>query len=240
MIVIPAIDLLDGKVVRLSQGDYNKSSVYAADPVALAIRLEEQGFTHLHLVDLNGAREGKVVHGGVVKSIVSKTKLTLDFGGGIRSQEEVAALIEMGVKRINCGSLAIKKPEKIIEWLRVFGPEKIILSADVRNKKISVSGWTENTAVGLSDLIKQFITHGLQFVTCTDITRDGMLSGPALELYADLLKEFNDLKLIASGGIRSSKDLISLREAGLYGAITGKALLEGQMDAAELKSKHLL
>ena len=240
MIVIPAIDLLDGKVVRLSQGDYTKSSIYATDPVELAKNLEEQGFTHLHLVDLNGAREGKIIHAGVVKKIALETRLTIDFGGGIRSNEDVAALMEAGVTRINCGSLAIKQPEKIIEWLRVFGSEKIILSADVRSKKISVSGWTENTAVGLSDLIKQFIPHGLQFVTCTDITRDGMLSGPALELYTELLGEFNEIKLIASGGIRTSEDLISLREAGLYGAITGKALLEGQLDAAELKSKYLL
>lgn len=240
MIVVPAIDLLDGKVVRLQQGDYTKSSVYGDDPLELANKLEHQGFRHLHLVDLSGAREGKIIHGDLVKKITKETKLMVDFGGGIRSDADVEWLLDAGVNQINCGSIAVKNPETVIGWLQRFGPDKIMLSADAKDNKVAVSGWTESTAMTISELIKKFLPYGLQYVTCTDIGRDGMLTGPAMDWYRALLAEFDGLKLIASGGIRSAEDLIGLRAGGLYGAVTGKALLEGQINANELKELSLL
>lgn len=236
MRIIPAIDIIDGQCVRLSQGDYAQKKVYETNPVAVARSFEEAGLEYLHLVDLDGAKQGKVTNWKVVEAICKNTSLKVDFGGGIKTKSEIRQLLELGVKQVNLGSVAVKEPEKVSIWIDEFGADKIILSADVREERIAISGWTETSSLSIQDFIANYQTIGITYVTCTDISKDGMLAGPNIDLYTKLLKQFPSLNLIASGGVSSLDNLKQLKAAGLYGAIVGKAIYEGRIGLTELQT----
>lgn len=240
MIIFPAIDIIGGKIVRLEQGDYSRQSTYGDHPLELARRFESEGFTHLHLVDLDGAREGRLVNDSVVRTICSETGLQVDAGGGIKTADDARRLFDLGVRQINIGSMAQRNPKAFEQLLITFGPDRIILSADVRNGRIAVNGWKDETQTTIEELIMRYRASGLCYVTCTDISRDGMLGGPATSLYESLIRQFPDVRIIASGGVAGASDLIGLKKTGCYGAITGKALLQGRITAEELTSNQLL
>ena len=237
MRLIPAIDLLGGQCVRLKQGDYDDSTEYSSDPIAVAQNLWEEGFRHLHLVDLDGARKGAIQQLPLVEKICAATELSVDFGGGVKSRSDLDEALAAGCQQVGIGSLAVWEPEVILTWLQEIGPERIILTADVRDLKVAVSGWSETSALHLFDHLDRFMEAGLRYCICTDIARDGMLQGPSLELYQSLLARYPDLQLIASGGISSEADLQELQAIGCAGAIFGKAYYEGLLTASELQEK---
>lgn len=234
MKVIPAIDIIDGKCVRLKQGDYAQKKVYNENPLEVAKSFEDAGLTHLHLIDLDGAKAGKVTSWAVVQHITSHTNLQVDFGGGIKTTEEIARLLSLGVHQVNIGSIAVKEPEKTTDWLKQFGADKIILSADVKNEIISINGWQENSSISIVTFLKDYIQKGIEHVTCTDISTDGMLTGPNIELYKKILLSFPQLHLIASGGVSCLEDLHELKRIGVDGVIVGKAIYEGKISLNEL------
>jgi phosphoribosylformimino-5-aminoimidazole carboxamide ribotide isomerase len=234
MRIIPAIDIIDGKCVRLTQGDYAQKKIYNENPLEVARRFEDAGIEYLHLVDLDGAKAGKVVNWGVIESITSNTKLAIDFGGGIKTDDEIRKLFDAGVKQVNLGSIAVKQPELVTTWIKKYSAAKIILSADVKNELVSISGWTENSAIDITDFIVDHVKHGIKYVTCTDISTDGMLQGPNINLYSKLLKTFSGINLIASGGVSSLEDLNKLKEIHVDGVIIGKAIYEGRIKLEEL------
>jgi phosphoribosylformimino-5-aminoimidazole carboxamide ribotide isomerase len=236
MRIIPAIDIIDGKCVRLTQGDYSKMKVYRQDPVDVAKEFEDADLEYLHLIDLDGAKKGKVVNWKVIEEIQSKTALLVDFGGGVKSTEDVESLIDLGINQVNIGSLAVKQPELFKEWLYEYGSENFILSADVKGNEVMINGWVENSTLLLTDLVNLFSKDGLEYLCCTDIKTDGMLSGPNFELYKNLRTQFPALKLIASGGISSLEDLDDLHNLKVDGAIVGKAIYENKITLHELKS----
>jgi phosphoribosylformimino-5-aminoimidazole carboxamide ribotide isomerase len=236
MRIIPAIDIIDGKCVRLTQGDYAKMKVYRQDPVDVAKEFEDADLEYLHLIDLDGAKKGKVVNWKVIEEIQSKTALLVDFGGGVKSTEDVESLIDLGINQINVGSLAVKQPDLFKEWLHAYGAENFILSADVNGNEVMINGWIENSTLLLTDLVNTFLVDGLEYLCCTDIKTDGMLSGPNFELYKNLRTQFPALKLIASGGISSLEDLDDLYNLKVDGAIVGKAIYENKITLHELKS----
>lgn len=235
MRIIPAIDIIDGKCVRLTQGDYGQKKVYNENPLEVAKSFEDAGLNYLHLVDLDGAKAGTVVNWPVVSEITSKTNLKVDFGGGIKKEKDILELLALGVKQVNLGSIAVKEPEIVYGWIKKFGADKIILSADVKYEKIQISGWQENAAIAINDFIERFQTNGTKYVTCTDISTDGMLAGPNINLYKKLLKLFPEIKLIASGGVSSIHDVNELNALGLDGVIIGKAIYEGKIQLEDLK-----
>ena len=232
--IIPALDILGGKCVRLSQGDYARSTVYNADPVEVALMFEDAGISRLHLVDLDGAREKHIVNHGVLERIALKTGLVIDFGGGLKSSEDLRIAFESGAAMVTGGSIAVREPEVFAAWIRDYGSEKIILGADARGGKIAVAGWQETSETELLPFINKWVEQGIQTVISTDITRDGMLTGPSLDLYREILERLPGLGLIASGGISSMEDIYRLTEAGVPGAITGKAIYEGKIDLKEI------
>lgn len=234
MRIIPAIDIIDGKCVRLTQGDYAQKKVYNENPLDVARSFEAAGLTHLHLVDLDGARQGKVVNWPVIESITKGTSLRVDFGGGIKTTEEIDRLISLGVRQVNLGSVAVKEPEKITAWLEQFGAKHIILSADVKNEMISINGWQHDSTINIVTFLRDYIQRGIEHVTCTDISTDGMLSGPNIDLYKKVLLNFPQLNLIASGGVSVIDDLHELRSIGVDGVIVGKAIYEGRITLDEL------
>jgi phosphoribosylformimino-5-aminoimidazole carboxamide ribotide isomerase len=234
MRIIPAIDIIDGKCVRLTQGDYAQKKIYHENPLDAARSFEAAGLTHLHLVDLDGAKHGKVINWEAIESIVKGTALNVDFGGGIKTTEEIERLIDLGVCQVNLGSIAVKQPDKITEWLEQFGHKRIILSADVKNEMISINGWQHDSAISIVTFLRDYIQRGIENVTCTDISTDGMLSGPNLELYKKVLLSFPQLNLIASGGVSTLEDLNELRTIGVDGVIVGKAIYEGIISLEEL------
>lgn len=236
MRILPAIDLIDGKCVRLTQGDYAQKKVYNENPAAVAKEFEEAGLTYLHLVDLDGAKAGKVINWKVVEAITSTTKLRVDFGGGIKTEEEIQRLFDLNVRQVNIGSIAVKQPEKVYEWAKRFGAEKIILSADVKGESVAISGWQENSNINIFDFVQQYAAHGIQYVTCTDIGVDGMLSGPNVDLYKKLLQKFPTLKLVASGGVGAFEHVTSLVPTGVDGVIIGKAIYEGKVTLKQLST----
>lgn len=241
MIVIPAIDIIDGKCVRLSQGDYQLKTVYHENPVEVALQLEAAGITHLHLVDLDGAKTHHIVNHAVLKSITSQTKLQVDFGGGIKSDADIQLAFDCGAAQITAGSVAVKSRETALRWIQTYGAEKIILGADVLNEQIAVAGWQEKSKVQLFDFLNDYTNEGIEYVICTDIAKDGMLQGSSISLYRKIIQQFPSLKLIASGGVSSVQELHTLRDAGLYGAIVGKALYEGKITMqalADFKTKQ--
>jgi phosphoribosylformimino-5-aminoimidazole carboxamide ribotide isomerase len=239
MLIIPAIDIIDGKCVRLSQGDYNQTKVYNENPVEVARMFEDDGLQYLHLVDLDGARHGKVMNWKTLEAICRHTNLHVDFGGGIKTKTEIRQILETGAKQVNLGSIAVKEPEKVHIWANEFGADKIILSADVRERKIAIHGWSETSSISIEDFIEQYQSIAINHVTCTDIQTDGMLSGPNFSLYEYLMNRFPGIKLIASGGVSSMNDLNKLKSLHVYGVIIGKAIYEGRVKLEELKSFYL-
>ncbi|MBL3658669.1 1-(5-phosphoribosyl)-5-[(5-phosphoribosylamino)methylideneamino]imidazole-4-carboxamide isomerase [Fulvivirga sediminis] len=234
MRIIPAIDIIDGKCVRLTQGDYDQKKIYNEDPLEVAKSFEDAGLQYLHLVDLDGAKAGKVINTEVLAKITSNTSLVVDFGGGIKTNADIEKVFDNGAAKVTCGSIAIKNPTKVSEWLEKYGSSKLILGADVKDRMISVSGWTEQTTLSIEDLLHKYLDDGLEEVICTDIATDGMLTGPNLRLYQELLNIFPNIKLIASGGVSNIDDLKALKAAGLEGAILGKAIYEGKVTLKEL------
>ncbi len=234
MRIIPAIDIIDGSCVRLTQGDYTQKKVYNENPLDVALAFEEAGLQYLHLIDLDGAKAGKVTNWKVIEDITSGTGLTVDFGGGIKTTDELSRLFEYGVAQVNIGSMAVTNPEMLSEWIEKFGSEKIILSADVKAEKIAISGWQENSLITITDFLKDYIRKGIEYVTCTDISTDGMLTGPNIDLYKKILLSFPQLNLIASGGVSSMDDLYELKQIGVDGVIVGKAIYEERVKLDEL------
>lgn len=233
--IIPAIDIMDGKCVRLEQGDYRLKKVYEEDPLIAARRFEDHGISRLHVVDLDGAKAGRVINWNALERIVSKTDLILDFGGGIKSESDLEVVFDSGAAMAVIGSIAVSDPDLFQTWLFAYGPKKIILAADARDGKIAVSGWMKTTAIGLFDFLKQYKALGVVQVLCTDISRDGMLEGSSVELYQEMVRQFTSMQIIASGGISSMKELHILNESGVAGAIIGKALYEGKIKLEELR-----
>ncbi len=235
MRIIPAIDIIDGKCVRLTQGDYAQKKIYNEDPLAVARMFEDSGLRHLHLVDLDGAKAKRVVNAKVLETIAQHTTLTIDFGGGIRTDEDIDTVLAAGAAQVNVGSAAVNDRALFLHWLAKYGPERIILSADVRGENVAVSGWQEGTAVNVFDLIADYQAHGLLYVVCTDISKDGLLQGSSIGLYERLMQRFPTLRLIASGGVTEMDELIRLKALGLDGAIIGKAIYEQRITLPELQ-----
>ncbi len=234
MQIIPAIDLIDGKCVRLSQGDYATAKTYFDDPLEVAKRFEDAGITRLHLVDLDGAKAGRVVNHGVLDRISKYTDLVIDFGGGLKRREDLDIVFASGAHMATVGSVAARQPELFLEWLQLFGAERMILGADARGGKVAVSGWLDDTELDVVDFARQMASRGVRQVISTDIAKDGMLTGPSFELYEALAHAAPGLRLVASGGIGSLDDLRRLKAQGLHGAIVGKAFYEGHISLREL------
>lgn len=235
MKIIPAIDLIDGKCVRLTQGDFKKKKIYREDPLAVAKEFEDAGLEYLHLVDLDGAKKGKVINWKVIIDIQEKTALKVDFGGGVKSTEEVSQLLDLGIERINIGTIAVTEPNKFHGWIQDYGAENFILSADLKGEEVQINGWQNAGVLTVYDLVNQFLPSGLQFLSCTDIQADGTMIGPNFGLYKKLKKRFPKLKIIASGGVGSLDDLIQLQYIKLDAAIVGSALYEGKIKLLDLK-----
>lgn len=232
--IIPAIDIIEGKCVRLSQGDYGSKTVYSERPLEIAKELEAYGIHRLHVVDLDGAKSKHVVNYRILEQIASRTSLVIDFGGGIKSDEDLVIAFENGAQMVTVGSVAAQNPPLFLSWLDKFGHEKIILGADVKNGMISVNGWQEESGQALLPYLKGYMEKGVFKVLCTDISRDGMLQGPATELYRDIMKTFPSAYLMASGGISSMEDIHELNRAGIPAVVFGKALYEGRITLKEL------
>ena len=236
MEIIPAIDLIDGKCVRLTQGDYSQKKVYNQNPLEVAKSFEAAGIRRLHLVDLDGAKAQHIVNHRVLRDITTYTSLVVDFGGGLKTDDDLRIAFDNGATMITGGSIAVKNPEQFLRWIEEYGSNRIILGADVKDGKIAVNGWTETTPVELPAFITNYRTKGITQVICTDIGRDGMMSGPAIELYQDLLRQFPGLYLVASGGVSCLNDIFALREIGIPAVITGKAIYEGKIKLEDLKN----
>ena len=234
MHIIPAIDIIDGKAVRLTQGDYASKKIYASDPLDLAKQFEDANLRYLHVVDLDGAKGKGIVNLKSLERIASNTNLIIDFGGGIKRSEDLEAAFSSGASKVTCGSVAVKNPSLLISWIEEFGCDRLILGADAKDGMVQSAGWTEGSDQEVAAFIDLYRSQGLYQVICTDIAKDGMLSGPSLDLYRTLLKDREDLHLIASGGITTLQDLRDLQEAGLSGAIIGKAIYEGKITIEEL------
>ncbi|WKN40514.1 1-(5-phosphoribosyl)-5-[(5-phosphoribosylamino)methylideneamino]imidazole-4-carboxamide isomerase [Tunicatimonas pelagia] len=235
MEIIPAIDIIGGKCVRLTQGDYDQKKEYDQSPLEVAKQLEGHGIRRLHLVDLDGAKQKKVINLNILETIASQTQLRIDFGGGVQSDEDLQRVFSAGAQQVTGGSIAVRQPDTFLNWLEQHGNEKIILGADAKDRKIAVHGWQEKTEWAVLDFIEHYHAKGIEYVICTDVAKDGLLQGPSLKLYQDILRELPQLKLIASGGVTTIDDLHRLKKADLYGVIIGKALLEGRIKLNELK-----
>lgn len=235
MKIIPAIDILNGKCVRLSKGDYNQMTIYSEDPVEVALAMEAHGFQFLHVVDLDGARSRHIVNHKILQAITTRTNLKTDFGGGIKGDEDAAIAFDCGAEQITAGSIAVADPEAVLRWLGRYGPDKIILGADCQDRMVATHGWLEHSVLDVSAFIESYARNGIENVICTDIAKDGMLGGPSLQLYKDILGLVK-INLIASGGISSLQDLQQLKEAGCSGAIIGKAIYENRISLKELST----
>lgn len=232
--IVPAIDIIDGKCVRLSQGDYDTQKVYNENPLEVAKEFEANGIRRLHVVDLDGAKSSHIVNYKVLDKIAGHTSLVIDFGGGIKSDEDLNIAFENGAQMVTLGSVAVKKPDLFKSWLHKYGAEKIILGADAKNNRISVNGWKEDSQQELLPFLADYTQEGVNKVLCTDISRDGMLQGPSIELYKQIMGEFPDMHLIASGGVSCLDDIIRLEEAGIPAVVFGKALYEGRISMKDL------
>lgn len=233
--VIPAIDIIDGKCVRLTEGDYAQKKIYNENPLDVALEFEDAGLQRLHLVDLDGAKAGAVKNWKVLETIASKTKLTIDFGGGIKTEKDVQIVFDSGSALATVGSIAVKDEALFVSWLQQFGAENFLLGADVKEEKIAIGGWLETTDIWIYDFIEKYIKHGVQQIFCTDVSKDGRLEGPSTELYKNIITKFPDLHFIASGGVASLDDLKMLRDIGCSSAIVGKAIYEGRINPKSLK-----
>ena len=232
--LIPAIDIIDGKCVRLSQGDYDTQKVYNESPLEVAKEFEANGIRRLHVVDLDGAKSSHIVNYKVLDQIAGHTSLTIDFGGGIKTDEDLTIAFEYGAQMVTLGSIAVKNPDLFMSWLHKYGAERIILGADVKDNRISVNGWKEESQQELLPFLADYTQEGIRKVLCTDISRDGMLQGPSIELYKQIMGQFPDMHLIASGGVSGLDDIIRLDEAGIPAVVFGKALYEGRITLKDL------
>jgi len=236
MEIIPAIDIIGGKCVRLTQGDYSQMKTYSDSPLDMAKTFEEAGIRRLHLVDLDGAKQKHIVNQDVLKNIAQGTSLQVDFGGGVQSDEDIELAFKSGAHQITGGSIAVKKPSLFEKWIKNYGPDKIILGADVKNRKIAISGWQESTEVDVIEFIDNYSKLGIKYVICTDVAKDGLLQGPSIDLYKEIMAAVPEVKLIASGGVSNYQDLEELEKIGVYGAIVGKAFYEGKVTLEQLAS----
>ncbi len=236
MEIIPAIDIIEGKCVRLTQGDYERKKVYNEDPLEVALSFEDHGIRRLHLVDLDGARAKRIVNYRVLERLATRTALAIDFGGGLKSDEDVRIAFESGASQITGGTVAVKDRGLFLSWLARYGADKIILGADVRDRFVAISGWMVDTQLELISFLDGYQAEGVSQVICTDISKDGLLEGTAIDLYREIREKLPDLKLIASGGVTRLTELDQLREAGCHGAIIGKAIYEGKIKLGELRS----
>ena len=234
MRIIPAIDIIDGKCVRLSKGDYNTQKTYNENPLEVAKAYEDHGIEYLHLVDLDGAKSKHIVNHKVLESLANKTNLKIDFGGGLKSDEDLRIAFESGAKQITVGSIAVKDPDTFTAWIEHYGAEKIILGADVKGEYIATDGWLETSDQSLFDFLAHYQTKGIQHTICTDISKDGMLQGPSFDLYQKILSE-TEVKLIASGGISQFDELPRLADMGCEGTIIGKAIYENRISLKQLE-----
>lgn len=234
MEIIPAIDIIDGKCVRLTHGDYTQKKIYNERPLEVAKEFEDAGLRRLHLVDLDGAKAGAVKNWKVLETIAGKTSMVIDFGGGIKTEKDVSIVFDSGATLATVGSIAVKEDEVFFRWLKQFGTDRFLLGADVKGEKITVSGWTEQTDVWVYDFIEKQMEHGVRQVFCTDVSKDGALEGPSLELYQHILQKFPKLHFIASGGVSNMNDVYRLKEIGCKGVIIGKAIYEGRVQLTDL------
>lgn len=232
--LIPAIDIINGQCVRLTKGDYKQKKVYHDDPVAVAKDFEALGFRRLHIVDLDGAKSKHIVNDAVLRGITSATSLTVDFGGGIKTEEDIEKAFEAGAAMVTIGSVAVTDPELFIGWLKKYGPEKLILGADVRNGMISINGWKEDSSEPLLPFLRKYIDAGVVNVLCTEISKDGTLQGPAVALYKEVMANYPQLHLIASGGVSRQEDIEELEREGIPAVVFGKAIYEGRIDLKSL------
>ncbi len=235
MTIIPAIDVIDGKCVRLTQGDYSQKKIYNEHPLEVAKEFEDAGLRRLHLVDLDGAKRGAVKNWKVLEIIAGKTSLVIDFGGGIKSGKDVQIVFNSGASLATVGSIAVNNEEEFITWLLHFGPDKFFLGADVKNEKIAIHGWQETSEIWIYDFIQKYVEQGIKQIFCTDVSKDGKLEGPAIDLYKSIIERFPGQNFIASGGVSSMKDLEDLEKIGCKGVIIGKAIYENKIRLPDLK-----
>ena len=239
MILVPAIDIINEQCVRLTKGNYDTKKVYNESPIDVAKSFEGAGLTHVHVVDLDGARAKHIVNTKVLEAIATKTSLIIDFGGGIKSAVDLQTAFDCGVTQVTLGSVAVDSPKLVSDWLEKFGADKLILGADAKNRRIATHGWEKDSGIDILDFIKDYSEKGFKHVLCTDVAKDGMLGGPSLELYYELLEEIKKISLIASGGVSSMDDLYQLEELGCTAAIVGKAIYEGKISLKELENYQL-
>lgn len=232
--LIPAIDIIDGKCVRLTKGDYDQKKVYNENPVEVAQHFESLGFKRLHVVDLDGAKSKHIVNDGVLRAITAATSLVVDFGGGIKTEEDIEKAFDAGAAMVTVGSIAVTNPQLFLNWIEQYGAERLILGADVRNGKISINGWKEDSSEDLLPFLKQYTDKGVRNVLCTEISKDGTLQGPAIDLYQQIMKAYPDMYLIASGGVSCNDDIRALETADIPAVVFGKAFYEGKIKVEEL------
>jgi phosphoribosylformimino-5-aminoimidazole carboxamide ribotide isomerase len=235
MRIIPAIDIINGQCVRLSKGDYNTAKIYSNDPLEVAKSFQDHGVEYLHLVDLDGAKSQGIVNHKVLETLATKTNLKIDFGGGLKTDQDLKIAFESGAKQITGGSIAVKDPQRFLSWIKSYGAHKIILGADAANEKIAISGWLETSTEDLIPYVANYMTKGISDVICTDISKDGMLEGPSIDLYEKMIRALKDIKLIASGGVAKLQDLYDLSAVGCDGAIVGKAIYEDRISLKEIE-----
>ena len=234
--LVPAIDMIEGKCVRLTQGDYDTQKIYNESPLEVAKQFQDAGVTRLHMVDLDGAKAGHIVNYRMLEKVASHTDLSIDFGGGLKSDDDLHIAFDCGAQMVTGGSIAVKNPDLFLSWITRYGSERIILGADAKEKKIAISGWEEGTAIDLIPFIKDYQSKGISKVICTDIARDGMLQGPAVKLYQEMQQEMPGLYVIARGGVSSMGDLERLEEANILAVIFGKAIYEGRISLKEIET----
>jgi phosphoribosylformimino-5-aminoimidazole carboxamide ribotide isomerase len=238
MEIIPAIDIIEGKCVRLTKGDYNTKKIYNESPLEVAKQFEDAGLTRLHLVDLDGAKAGEVKNWKVLEAIAARTQLTIDFGGGVKTEKDVSIILNSGGAMVTIGSLAIKDETTFVSWFEKWGAEKFLLGADVKDERITVGGWLETTDIWIYDFIEKYFEKGVRQIFCTDVAKDGALEGPSIELYKNIVSKFPQLHFIASGGVSTLDDVHQLHDIGCNGVIIGKAIYEGRVPLSQLKRFH--
>lgn len=236
--IIPAIDLIDGKCVRLTQGDYAQKKIYNENPLEVAKSFEDAGIQRLHLVDLDGAKQKRIINHKVLELLATKTNLHIDFGGGVQSDEMIEIAFNSGAKQVTGGSVAVKNPDLFEGWLQNYGGEKIILGADARDEKIAISGWEEATTTSVYDFVGNYIEKGAKYTISTDVAKDGLLEGPSFQLYKNLQDQFPSLQIIASGGVSVMDDILKLDEMNIFGVIVGKAIYEGRITLKQIADLH--
>ncbi|GAO30925.1 1-(5-phosphoribosyl)-5-[(5-phosphoribosylamino)methylideneamino]imidazole-4-carboxamide isomerase [Geofilum rubicundum] len=233
--LIPAIDIIDGQCVRLSKGDYDTKKIYNENPLEVALEFEHHGIQRLHVVDLDGAKAGRIINHRVLEKLATKTSLTIDFGGGLKSTSDLKIAFESGAQMVTGGSIAVKNPDEFTSWIDQYGSDKIILGSDVKDRNIAISGWLETSELDLFEFLNDYQSKGITQTICTDISKDGMLAGPSIPLYQEILARFPDLYLIASGGVSHMRDIEALQEAGVPAVIFGKAIYEGRIRMTDIE-----